>query len=187
MGGIGSGKSTFLHRFFRVVSPGLVTPGGKAMLVYLDFLGAPDEPAQLDDFLWKRVASGLKNIESQLGTRVVLEQIFKTEIDITREVYGPSDLKTAERISSLLINSYNDDKKFGESGLSFCAKQRRVPIVVFDNVDQLTINAQINLFTSAQRFANLCLTRRILFKCTSEETFNRDDNSSVSPFFPKLS
>jgi hypothetical protein len=172
MGGIGSGKSTFLHRFFRVVSPGLVTPGGKAMLVYLDFLGAPDEPAQLDDFLWKRVASGLKNIESQLGTRVVLEQIFKTEIDITREVYGPSDLKTAERISSLLINSYNDDKKFGESGLSFCAKQRRVPIVVFDNVDQLTINAQINLFTSAQRFANL-------FGCVSILVLREESYSSA--------
>ncbi len=154
MGGIGSGKSTFCRRFFRIVAPGLVSKDGKAMLVYLDFLGAPDEPQQLEDFVWQKVSESLKRAELSLGSRSVLEKIFKSDIDMTCEVYGRDDEATPRRISDLIFRSYQDDRKFGEAALRYCAAGLKMPVVVFDNVDQLRLNAQVQLFTTSQRFAN---------------------------------
>ncbi|HEX4055303.1 MAG TPA: hypothetical protein VHX86_13650 [Tepidisphaeraceae bacterium] len=172
MGGIGSGKSTFCRRFFRVVAPGLIAPGGKAMLVYLDFLGAPDDPQQLEILMWKKVSYALRTVEESLKTRAVLEQVFKTDIDITREVYGAESSDTAARISDLIIGLYQDDARFGESALRYCAMNLRMPIVVFDNVDQLKINAQVQLFTAAQRLANM-------FGCVSILVLREESYSSA--------
>lgn len=164
MGGIGSGKSTFCRRFFRLVAPGLVTTQGHAALLYLNFLGAPDEPTQLEEFLWESVANELKLAEPSLATRPRLEQIFQSEIDITNEIYGATDPATPGRISDLLIKLFHDPKKFGDAALKYCVSNLRMPIIVFDNVDQLTMTAQIQLFTSAQRFANMfgCVSLLVL-------------------------
>lgn len=58
IGGIGSGKSTFLHRFFTVVCPELVSKEGPILLLPLDFLWAPDRVSDLDEFIWQKPCRG---------------------------------------------------------------------------------------------------------------------------------
>lgn len=163
MGGIGSGKSTFCRRFFRVVAPELVQEAGQAMLVYLDFLGAPDHPEQLEAFLWETTSRSIQKAEPKLRTRTYLEQIFSEGIGLTREIFG-TGANADDRVNNQIMQWVEQPKKYAESALRYCARTARLPIVVFDNVDQLRFEAQAQLFTAAQQFANAfgCLSILVL-------------------------
>jgi hypothetical protein len=163
MGGIGSGKSTFCRRFFRVVAPDLIQEDGQGMLVYLDFLGAPDHPEQLDVFLWETTTRAIQTAEPKLRTRVYLEQIFSEDIKVIREIFGEG-VNVNDRVNSHIIQWFENPKKYAESALRYCARTARLPIVVFDNVDQLRFEAQTQLFTAAQQFAHAfgCLSILVL-------------------------
>lgn len=69
MGGIGSGKTTFLVRFFKVVAPDLSKPDGTTFRIHIDFLGCPDRIEQLDEFLWKSAADAIRQTEPALEKR----------------------------------------------------------------------------------------------------------------------
>jgi hypothetical protein len=154
MGGIGSGKSTFCRRFFRVVAPDLFQPSGPAQLIYMNFLGAPDEPTQLETSMWRTLADSLKTTDSTLKTRAVLEQLFQDDLEVVRGIYGGDTASLDKRISDLLLESYRDNRKFSEAALRQCLKKGKLPVVVFDNVDQLRFEAQTEIFTAAQHLAN---------------------------------
>jgi len=150
MGGIGSGKSTFCRRFFRVVAPELVSREGTAVLFYLDFLGAPDEPISLESFLWRTLAAEIDASTSYSRNRSFLEDVFKSELDVVRNIYS-DDVSLASRVSDELFRLQNEPRTYCEGVLSHLASRQRLPIVVFDNVDQLRVEAQTQLYTTAHR------------------------------------
>lgn len=153
MGGIGSGKSTFLKRFFKVVAPDLVTDTGRAVLIYLDFLGAPDSPTELDNLIWREVALRLSEQDSSLMKRPALEAMFEQRLRLTRELFSADPEILEKRITAQLFDLANNNREFANAALAHLARLRRLPLVVFDNVDQLGIDAQASIFTSAQFFA----------------------------------
>lgn len=153
MGGIGSGKSTFLKRFFKVIAPDLVAGDGRAVLVYLDFLGAPDSSTALDDLIWREASSRLREQAPQLQKRAALEQMFEGDLRLNRELFA-DDIETLnKRIAAQLFDLASDNKRFASAALNYLAGGQRLPLVVFDNVDQLGIQAQATIFTTAQFFA----------------------------------
>jgi hypothetical protein len=153
MGGIGSGKSTFLKRFFKVVAPELVAPGGPAAPIYLDFLGSPENPLELEAHLWREVAAKLVEEEPRLLTRAVLEEIFSTKLVLLRELYRDDQTVRDAKIASVLYDAANDVAEFSRASLKWLASGHRLPLVVFDNVDQLPGEAQARIFGTAQSFA----------------------------------
>ena len=153
MGGIGSGKSTFCKRFFRVVAPDIVSEEGDAMLVYLDFLGASDNLDQLYVMLWDRAATSILNAEPKFRKKEYLLDIFSEEIKTIRHILESSQ-RTEHTVNESILKWFQDKRKFAEAALRYAAKKTRMPIVVFDNVDQLSFEAQTQLFTEAYRFAD---------------------------------
>ena len=169
MGGIGSGKSTFCKRFFRVVAPGLVSENGRALLVHLNFVGAPEEPEQLNTYLWDSVYDSVRKSDDGLSQRDTLLKIFESDLRAIYRIYEDSS-EIDDKINSKIADLYSNRKLFSEAALKYCASRHRLPIVVFDNVDQLRQEAQVQLFTAAQRFSRNygCLTLLVL----REESYN---------------
>src|ERR1700733_637601 len=168
VGGIGAGKTTFLHRFFTVVEPGLADPKSGAVLITLDFLGALDRIDDLDAFLWERVAAELKKRIPAVNDRRILEEIFADSLNIIKSVYVNAD--NEQRINDVLRGKVSDNKAFSQAVLGYCRMLKKLPIVVFDNVDQLGNNLQTHIFTLAEYFARHlgCLSILVV----REETFS---------------
>jgi hypothetical protein len=170
MGGIGSGKTTFLTRFFKVVAPDLTEEDAPALVIYLNFLGAPDVLASLEQFHWGKVANALKELEPALARRETLEKVFEAQLATLREIFGEHKEQLDEKLSTRLYDLASDNKEFSIAALRYSAKAGRLPVVVFDNVDQLGVDVQTHLFTVAQHFANHlgCMSILVL----REETYS---------------
>jgi hypothetical protein len=153
MGGIGSGKTTFLKRFFSLVVRDLIVSGGPAILALLDFLGAPVDGPELDRFMWAKLAGVLRQQDSTLSSRTVLEELCATKLTLIMESYGPGP-ECDRRSSDALFALGNDPEEFSQESLKYYLRLGKMPIVVFDNVDQLGVDAQTRIFTTAERFAN---------------------------------
>jgi hypothetical protein len=153
MGGIGAGKTTFLKRFFLIVARDIVSPGGPAVLARLDFLGGPDTLAGLDTFMWRRLAQIFQQQDSALLKRPALEELCGARLDIIREAYSHSN-EAQSRIDDAVFSVANDPERFAEGAIAYYIRRGRMPIVVFDNVDQLGVAVQTHIFTTAERFAN---------------------------------
>jgi hypothetical protein len=153
MGGIGAGKTTFLRRFFTIVAPDLVQHGGPASLAHLDFLGAPHGLPELDSFLWESLALLLRDGDPLLRQRPALLAMCDPAIQALRQAYG-DDARLDEKINDHLLQTASNGREFCEAVLRYYVTKRRAPIVVFDNVDQLTVEAQSHLFTKAEYFAH---------------------------------
>lgn len=153
MGGIGSGKTTFLRRFFSVVAGDLVRSGGPAVLALVNFLGAPEDLADLDRFLWIHLDGLLREQDPALTSRAALEEMCGRDIHLIREAYGSGD-ESNRKIADALFTLGRDPEAFAQGAIAFHRRRGRMPIVVFDNVDQLGVAAQTRIFTTAERFAN---------------------------------
>jgi hypothetical protein len=168
VGGIGAGKTTFLHRFFNVVEPGLANPESGAVLITLNFLGALDRKNDLDAFLWEQIAAELRRKVPAINDRSVLEDIFVDSLKIIKSVYVNTN--NEERINNALMEKVSDNKVFSQAVLLYCRKLKKIPIVVFDNVDQLGNELQTHIFTLAENFARHLKCLSILV--VREETFS---------------
>ncbi len=135
-----------------MVARDLVGPGGPAVLVHLDFLGAPDIPA-LEAYLWRQLQTALSRRDPALVTRPMLEQLCREEIVLIRAAFGDGE-ECNRRVGEALLSIGQDSQQFSERALEYYIRAGRMPIVVFDNVDQLGVDTQAWIFTTAERFAN---------------------------------
>ena len=154
MGGIGAGKTTFLKRFFKVVAPDLIDSTGPAFHLYVNFLGAPDRLQELDNFFWRETSEGLRSQHPVLNQRSVLENVFKTKLRLIDEIYAGQPVERAKRISDEIFRLASDPKEFTVAALRYCSTTTRFPLIVLDNVDQLSVDIQTHIFTTAEHFAN---------------------------------
>jgi len=170
MGGIGSGKTTFLKRFFKVVAPDLFKAGSKTFRIHIDFLGAPDSISDLDGFLWSRTAAALRAALPTVTQRPTLERIFAKRLAIIEQVYGANSPETIEKTSELLLQLAANNREFSLATLNYCREDSLLPLVVFDNVDQLGLELQAHIFTTTEHLAhhNGCLAVLVI----REETFS---------------
>jgi hypothetical protein len=162
MGGIGSGKSTFLRRFFRIVSPNTIAKEGPALLLYMDFLGAEDDPDKLDSYLWSRLKVALAEAVPSSTTYGVLTQLFARDLALIESIYADDPQRKQQLIRDKLFERAGDPRKFSEALLGHSAMITKLPICVFDNVDQLSTKSQTYIFTVAQSIARNYRTLSLL-------------------------
>jgi hypothetical protein len=153
MGGIGSGKTTFLKRFFRVIAPDLAQPGEKTFRIHVDFLGAPDQLTDLDNFLWRSAAEAMRSNEPNLEKRAMLEKLFDKRLGLIREIYGEDSQHFETKYAEELFKLASDNREFSTAAIDHCRSEGRLPLVVFDNVDQLGIDLQAHIFTTTEHLA----------------------------------
>jgi energy-coupling factor transporter ATP-binding protein EcfA2 len=154
IGGIGSGKTTFLKRFFRVVAPELTVADGPAFRLHLEFLGAPDRVEELDAFLWSAASDALRTQEPGLIERRMLERVFASKLTLINKIFATEKAQLDAKVNEELFRLSVDPQAFTLAVLKYCSAYGKLPIVLFDNVDQLAVPIQTHIFTTAEHFAN---------------------------------
>lgn len=167
VGGIGSGKTTLLRRFFRIVAPDLFTDNGVGVDMPIDFLGMTNTPEEVNIYTWKILKKILISKFPNLTNRQTLEEMFKDNLNLIKEVYSD---KANEKVSDKLVELASNNKEFCKASIRYCVQIGKLPVVIFDNVDQLGVNAQIEIFTQAQHLAREygCISLVVL----REETYS---------------
>ena len=159
LGGIGSGKTTFIKRYQRTV--GKPALDGRAFWFHLDFLEAPVDPAGMEVFVWRGVLDQLRTrydnpTTVNLESRRNIKKAFKDNIEAIRQTglnrpgLGGEQYEAA--LSPYLERWQADVTDYVPRLLRVARNDRRIPIVLFvDNVDQLSPASQSQVFLLAQR------------------------------------
>lgn len=164
-GGVGSGKTTFLRRFERVVQAGFVRE--YCVWVHVDFLsfGNVDLQALEDElrrFTFRRIREILQTEYAEYcpKTGAEIRSLFSARIAearLTALHNVPEGSATWEdRVNALVHNLYSDTAAFSGAVLAAAARRGRRVVFVLDNTDQLGERFQESVFLLSQRLAKEC-------------------------------
>lgn len=132
LGGIGSGKSTFLHRFFRVVIAGKENH----LWFYVDFRDAPLEEVEIENFIVEKILETWDSNYYPKYSKILKDISFRAERDNKKEyVQKIFALSTYLRFSTT---------------------------VVIDNVDQHDFHFQEKIFLATSHFKDYLKTLTII-------------------------
>ncbi len=164
-GGVGTGKTTFLRRFARVVAAPLVRE--YCIWLHIDFLSAGNiDRATLErdlrQFAFQRMR---ETLETEYRADCpqdggALRELFKSEIENARmtRLFGfdersPDYHREVNAIVELL---YKDHEQYVRSLFARHARRGRRIVIVFDNTDQLGEEFQAAVFLLSQGIARDC-------------------------------
>jgi hypothetical protein len=155
LGGIGSGKTTFLKRYQRLLAKDLLDH--QALWFHLDFL-KPPEQTQLDGFVWRSLLDDLRARygdmaleERKFLKKILSDKLTALEATALRGVKKHTEAYE-EKISPFLQTWQSDLQDYVPRLLLFAGYAQRRNIVLFiDNVDQLSPDFQALIFLLAQR------------------------------------
>jgi hypothetical protein len=202
LGGIGSGKTTFVKRYQRAVGKELLDQ--RAFWFHLDFLKAPLDPLDMEPFAWQEVLYQLRSRyeEANLETRRNIQKAFADSIEvISQTVLTGHNTKPAgwfqDAISPYLEKWRTDVTDYVPRLLRVVKSDRRKHIVLFiDNVDQLTPAHQAQVFLLAQRITRivgsvtiLSLREESYYTANTQKTLTAYTNRKfhiASPRFRKM-
>ena len=161
LGGIGSGKTTFLKRYQRTVGKHLLDT--QTLWFPVDFLSAPLESQRMEHFVWSTILESLRTRykSPHLETRKNIKRAFADEIATIEHTalrghrQGSDEYEKA--LSHHLEKWQADVCDYVPRLLALCKPRKDIKVVLFiDNVDQLSPAYQAQIFLLAQR-----VTRRI--------------------------
>lgn len=165
LGSIGSGKSTFLRRYLRTTGRKMLDE--KTMWFLADFLQAPLEISEMEEFVWKTVLTEIRDRykDSECEKRKYLHEVFEGDIAAVESTLL-SEMKRGshkynETLSPLLFRWQQDLKNYVPKLLRRSSQRLgRVPLLIIDNVDQLAPEYQAQIFLLAQRVTRIvgCVT-----------------------------
>ena len=154
-GGRGSGKSTFLKRFFYYIKPTEIEMYAQLSLV--DLLNAAQEPTGLTKDIWEKVLQTIdtKNILEQGRNELLNLYNDKFELFAKQFLAGLSeDSMDYQRLVSDFIIKQKEDIKYTCERLSFQLKAKgKGLIIILDNLDQFPPNLQDVCFLTATEIA----------------------------------
>ncbi|MCX5811425.1 MAG: hypothetical protein NT178_02620 [Proteobacteria bacterium] len=160
LGGIGSGKTTFLKRYQRTVGKDLLEQN--VVWFHVDFLQAPLDPFQMEEFVWRSVLEQLRGRYStpHLETHRDIKRAFRDEIEALKEtalVYLQEGTEEFEKILSPFLQKWQENlREYVPRLLTICRQKRKKGVLFFiDNVDQLPPDYQAQIFLLAQRITRI--------------------------------
>lgn len=161
IGAVGSGKSTFMERYYSFLLPKNLR--SSTLWSFVNFNNAPDDLADAERWVCRAFLNSLieKNGLENLYDQKNLRRIFATEIN--RRDRGPyATLKRTQpdeyerRISADLVGWMDDPVVFAQNvSRYFIGDSRKAIVVVLDNVDRRDRDQQLRIFQIAQWFKEL--------------------------------
>lgn len=156
LGGIGSGKTTFLRRYQRAV--GKATLDKHALWFHINFLATPLSPDAIEEYVWRQILSQLREryVQNNFETRQNIKGAFADKLRMLRETALKGIEKGSEKymeIESAHLQQWSDSPmdytpRIVKEVSRSCAKK----VVIFiDNVDQLSADQQAAVFLLAQK------------------------------------
>jgi hypothetical protein len=201
LGGIGSGKTTFMKRYQRTVGKPVLD--GRALWFHLDFLQAPIDPQELETFAWHGVLDQLRTRyrDLNLETRRNIKRAFADNIEALTQTALRPHLSHAggldAAISPYLEKWQSETIEYVPRLLRIAQSDRKLQTILFvDNVDQLSPAYQAQVFLLAQRVTRtigsitiLALREESYYSAGIQKTFTAYTNRKfhiASPRFRRL-
>jgi hypothetical protein len=160
LGGIGSGKTTFIKRYERSV--GRQVLNDHALWFHLDFLEVPVDPIENELYVWRTILDQLRrrysspNLESRKNIKRALADNIEA---INQAVLQPLVLhgeRYETALSPYLERWQADLKEYVPKLLRLAKVDRKLGLTLFfDNVDQLSPAHQAQIFLLAQRVTRI--------------------------------
>jgi hypothetical protein len=167
LGGIGSGKTTFLKRYEKILAKNLLNR--HAYTFNLDFLKAPIEIGELEPFLWGEVLDTLRHkyAADAIEERSYLKTLFKDKLKNLERTALRGVKKHTEgyeqAIGPYLLQWQENTSDYVPKLLKFASVIKNKSVVLFiDNVDQLDPDYQAQIFLLAQRITRLAASITII-------------------------
>ncbi|MHA1735868.1 MAG: hypothetical protein ACTSV8_05800 [Candidatus Thorarchaeota archaeon] len=150
-GGIGCGKTTFLRRLkAKSTYDGSL---GSAVWMNFEFTEAPSDIRELEGYVLSELRSQLVAEQSiDLSTDQALFEVFEDDLradGLVLPASGAPNSAIRHKISRYMKVA----RHYVKSAARHCLKNKRVPVIVFDNVDQLDHEYQQAIFLHAQYLA----------------------------------
>jgi len=156
LGGIGSGKTTFLKRYQLTVGRDVLAK--HTLWFHIDFLKAPDDPECVELFVWQTILEQLRDRYAQYGLerRRNLRRAYKKDLEVLEESalrpYKQSATQYEEKLAEYLGKWQSDTANYVPRLLNTCEPRQNRKVVLFiDNVDQLSPESQAKTFLLSQR------------------------------------
>jgi len=160
LGGIGSGKTTFLKRYQKTVGKKLLDE--HTIWFHIDFINTTLTLGEMEKYVWGTIIYQIRErfAEMNLETRQNLKGAFSDKIRILKEtILKRCDKNSPEydRLLSEYLQKWSDDPtEYTPRLLKQVSLSHRKKIVLFiDNVDQLAPKYQASIFMLAQRITNM--------------------------------
>jgi hypothetical protein len=200
LGGIGSGKTTFIKRYLRITGTSILHKN--ALPFYIDLLGPPPDSSALEKFVYEKIVNELRAKYSDIikESRKTLKRIYAHELSLLHESTLKSErLSTDEyerRISPYLDKWKLDTPDYVARILKECVRRGKAIIFLIDNVDQLNPDYQNKIFLLAQKLTRdvgsitiLALREESYYATSTQKTLTAYASKKfhiISPRFRKL-
>ena len=154
-GGRGSGKSTFLKRFFYYIKPAEIERYAQVSLV--DLLKSAQEHEELTKGIWEEVRDSIDTKKVLLQGRKELLELYSDKYELYKkqilEGLSEDSVDFQRRVTDFIIEKTTDVKYTCER-LSFKLKMEgRGLIIILDNLDQFPPDLQDVCFLTATEIA----------------------------------
>lgn len=158
LGGIGSGKTTFLKRYQRTVGKTLLERN--ALWFHIDLLGPPDR-SDLEHYVWSFILDDIRSryAGKKLEKRDVLKRVYADRITALKETtlrgMQPGSDQYEDTLSECIESWRKDLADYVPRLVRYArVKHSLKPFFFVDNVDQLPPAFQAQVFMFAQRLAD---------------------------------
>ena len=167
LGGIGSGKTTFLRRYQTLITKKFLD--ANAFTFHLDFLKAPPQTGEMETFVWSTILEIIRDqyASADLEHRKYIKSIFKDklknlEVTALRGV-KPHTENYEQAIGPYLLSWQQNLSDYVPNLLRLGSVVNKKATVLFiDNVDQLDPQYQAQIFLLAQRVTRMAATITII-------------------------
>jgi ABC-type oligopeptide transport system ATPase subunit len=160
LGGIGSGKTTFLRRYQRTVGRDLLQKN--TIWFHIDFLNCPLAPDQMEEYVWSTILSQVRKrfADMNIETRQNMKGAFADKIKVLNETVLKRQDRNASK-SDEILSEYL--QKWSDNPMDYTPRilrqvslgQKKKVVLFIDNVDQLKPEYQAMIFMLAQRITNM--------------------------------
>lgn len=199
LGGVGSGKSTFLKRYFQFVGREYIDSVGH--WYYVSFLKPPSQ-MELEGFVYKTILNHIRTRyqSENLETRESVLEAYDVELErIHRTILAAEQLDEVEyqrRLSRYIEQWTADENNYVKKLIGLLRKRGKAVVICIDNVDQLSPDFQNSIFLLSQRIADelkslviVALREETFYTATIQRTFTAYTNQKYhisSPDFKRL-
>jgi hypothetical protein len=189
IGGVGSGKTSFLKRYFNYVIDAQLSD--KIVYCRINFNQASDDLQDIRSWVcWQFVELvrerflHIIDFQSETGLRSVFSKEIKDNQGAYNWLKKASEEKYIERIATDILGWMRDPEVFARSlARSLGGDRARTLVIAFDNVDRRDRESQLKIFQTGQWFMNL--TRAVCLMTLRDETFEIYKNEKPLDAFLK--
>jgi hypothetical protein len=193
LGGIGSGKTTFLYRFLNITCKDIL--GARTLAFRVDFLSAPGNQEDAEEFIFNSLLEQIRKpgTNQDVENRDNLLAAFQDIHNQKKILYGVDSKKAEEKFLEVIDKTQLDNKAYVPRLLRQQIKLGKTIIVVIDNVDQLSPSYQNHIFMIAQKLMRevgciviVALREESYYSAKSQKVLSAYNNSKFHIASPPL-